>query len=71
MDTSGHPSSCGCRRNEDIALDLFKFIASAVPIARTPAAATGFGAASISKPDEQVAQMLELYNRCLAAVSRS
>ncbi len=56
------------RRNEDIALDLLKFVASSTNILRTTAPATGFTAASTPKPEDQVTLLLELYGRCLSTV---
>lgn len=61
-------ASLGARRNEDIALDLLKFIAGSTNVARAAAPSTGFIGASAPKPDEQVNQLLELYGRCLKAV---
>ncbi|HEV2276996.1 MAG TPA: hypothetical protein VGS02_02400 [Acidobacteriaceae bacterium] len=58
----------GARRNEDIALDLLKFVAGTAGVGRTGAASTGFVAASAPKPEDQVTQLLELYARCLRAV---
>jgi hypothetical protein len=59
----------GARRNEDIALDLFKVIASTTHVARPAAGATGFGVTSAPKAEDQVANLLELYQRCLSAVA--
>ena len=64
-------SANGSRRNEDIALDLLKFVATTAHIAK-PASGptTGFGIPSGSKSgDDQVTQLLDLYRRCLDAVS--
>ena len=58
----------GARRNEDIALDLLKFVAGTTGVGRPAAGSTGFSGAGGGKPDEQVAQLLELYGRCLRAV---
>ena len=58
----------GIRRNEDIALDLLKFVAGTTGIGRAAAGSTGFSGASAPKPEEQVSQLLELYARCLKAV---
>lgn len=58
----------GARRNEDIALDLLKFVAGTANIGRPGAASTGFVAATAPKPEDQVTQLLELYARCLRAV---
>jgi hypothetical protein len=56
------------RRNEDIALDLLKFVASTAGVGRTAAASTGFVPATASKTEDQVVQLLDLYGRCLRAV---
>ncbi len=58
----------GARRNEDIALDLLKFVAGTVGVGRTAVPSTGFSGATAGKTEEQVAQLLELYGRCLKAV---
>jgi hypothetical protein len=60
----------GARRNEDIALDLMKFVAMTTGYGRTStsggAGFTGGGAAS--KPEEYATHLLELYGKCRAAV---
>jgi hypothetical protein len=58
----------GARRNEDIALDLLKFVAGTAGVGRPVAGSTGFSGASGTKPEEHVTQLLELYGRCLKAV---
>lgn len=58
----------GARRNEDIALDLLKFIAGTTGIGRAAAPSTGFSGSPAPKPEEHVNQLLELYGRCLKAV---
>ena len=58
----------GARRNEDIALDLLKFVAGTAGVGRTAASATGFGPTAGAKPEDQVNHLLELYGRCLKAV---
>ena len=58
----------GVRRNEDIALDLLKFVAGTAGVGRPVAGSTGFSGAPGSKPEDQVNQLLELYARCLKAV---
>ena len=60
--------SSGARRNEDIALDLLKFVAATAQVGRAPVGSTGFTAATAPKPEEQVNHLLELYGRCLKAV---
>lgn len=58
----------GARRNEDIALDLLKFVAGTVGVGRATTSSTGFTSSGGSKPDEHVTELLELYGRCLKAV---
>ncbi len=62
------PSANGARRNEDIALDLLKFVAGTAGVGRASAPSTGFGPGGAPKPEDQVTQLLELYARCLRAV---
>ena len=61
-------SSSGARRNEDIALDLLKFLAATTGVGRAATPSTGFTAASTPKPEDQIVHLLELYSRCLHAV---
>jgi hypothetical protein len=63
----GMPGVIGSRRNEDIALDMMKFIASATQYGRT-SATPGFTGGTPSKPEDHATQLLELYARCLNAV---
>ena len=56
------------RRTEDIALDLLKFVASHANVGSKAASSTGFGVSATAKPEEQVAQLLELYARCRQVV---
>ena len=59
----------GSRRNEDIALDLMKFIAMTTGYGKTAGAGVGFqGGSSGDKPEEYAAHLLELYGRCLQSV---
>jgi hypothetical protein len=58
----------GARRNEDIALDLLKFVAATAGVGRPAAGSTGFSGASAPKLEEHVCQLLSLYSRCLRAV---
>lgn len=58
----------GARRNEDIALDLMKFIAGTAGVGKPAAPSTGFTGTASTKPEEHVSQLLELYSRCLKAV---
>jgi hypothetical protein len=60
----------GSRRNEDIALDLMKFIAMTTSYGKTTGTGVGFqGTAAAAKPEDYAAQLLELYGRCLQSVA--
>jgi hypothetical protein len=61
-------SPSGNRRSEDIALDLLKFVASVAGVGRATTTSTGFTAPTAPKQEDQIAQLLELYTRCLHAV---
>ncbi len=62
------PVGMGARRNEDIALDLLKFVAVTASVGRPTSVTAGFVAAGNTKAEDQVSQLLELYTRCLRAV---
>lgn len=67
MDTL-NSAGLGARRNEDIALDLLKFVAGTVGVGRPASPSTGFSGSGPTKPEEHVSQLLDLYGRCLKAV---
>jgi hypothetical protein len=58
----------GARRNEDIALDLLKFVAGTTGVGKAAVTSTGFAGTAATKPEEHVTHLLELYSRCLRAV---
>jgi hypothetical protein len=59
----------GSRRNEDIALDLMKFIAMTTGYGKTIGTGVGFqGGGAAAKPEDYAAHLLELYGRCLQSV---
>jgi hypothetical protein len=60
----------GSRRNEDIALDLMKFIAMTTGYGKTIGTGVGFqGGGAAAKPEDYAAHLLELYGRCLHSVA--
>ena len=61
-------SITAARRTEDIALDLLKFVAAQANVGSKSAGSTGFGVSTSTKPEDQIAQLLELYARCRQAV---
>ena len=71
MDESLHAGSGAARRNEDIALDLMKFVAMTTGYGRTTSTGLGFqGSGSAAKPEEYADRLLELYGKCLSAVGK-
>lgn len=57
------------RRNEDIALDMMKFIAMTTGYGKTTTPGVGFqGSGAASKPEDYAGHLLELYSRCLSVV---
>ena len=60
----------GARRDEDIALDLMKFVAMTTGYGKTSGGSVGFqGTGASDKPEDYAAHLLELYSRCLKAVA--
>ena len=61
--------SAGSRRDEDIALDMMKFIAMTTGYGKTVGSGVGFqGGGAAAKPEDYAGHLLELYGRCLNAV---
>jgi hypothetical protein len=70
MEEAPAAGSGASRRNEDIALDLMKFIAMTTGYGRTTSSGVGFqGTGSASKPEDYATHLLELYGKCLGAVA--
>jgi hypothetical protein len=70
MDEVAAPTQAS-RRNEDIALDLMKFVAMTTGYGRTSVSGVGFqGSGTASKPEDYAAHLLELYGKCLEVVER-
>jgi len=63
--------TAGSRRDEDIALDLMKFIAMTTGYGRAASGGVGFqGSGTVAKPEEYAGHLLELYGKCLSAVEK-
>ena len=55
-----HGGGTGVRRNEDIALDLMKFVAMTTGYGRTTSSGVGFqGTGAAAKPEEYAGHLLE------------
>jgi hypothetical protein len=70
MDEASATGPGAGRRNEDIALDLMKFIAMTTGYGRTTSSGVGFqGTGSVAKPEDYADHLIELYGKCLGAVA--
>ena len=70
MEETPATGSGSARRNEDIALDLMKFVAMTTGYGRTTSTGVGFtGSGSAAKPEDYAEKLLELYGKCLGAVA--
>ncbi len=58
----------GARRDEDIALDLMKFIAVTTGYGKTGPPGAGFQGGTVSKTEDYARHLLDLYGQCLEAV---
>ena len=57
------------RRNEDIALDMMKFIAVTTGYGKVGTPGAGFQGGTVSKPEDYATHLLDLYTRCLNTVN--
>lgn len=58
----------GARRNEDIALDMMKFIAVTTGYGKAGSPGAGFQGETVSKAEDYARHLLDLYGQCLTAV---
>ena len=65
--TDEKEAAAGSRRDEDIALDMMKFIAVTTSYGKTGSLGAGFQG-GISKPEDYAKHLLELFGQCLSAV---
>lgn len=63
-----NPTALGRRRDEDVALDMMKFIASTTGYGKTGSPGAGFQGGTVSKAEDYARHLLDLYGQCLAAV---
>jgi hypothetical protein len=59
----------GSRRNEDIALDMMKFIAATTGFGKSSGPGAGFQGGSDNKAEDYASHLLDLYTRCLNTVA--
>ena len=56
------------RCNEDIALDMMKFIAVTTGYGKTGSPEAGFQSGTVSKAEDYAQHLLDLFGQCLVAV---
>lgn len=62
------PAAPPMRRDEEIALEMLKFIATTTGYGRTGTSTAGFQSGPGSSAEEQARHLLALYSQCLKAV---
>jgi hypothetical protein len=70
MDEANVTGAAGSRRDEDIALDLMKFVAVTTGYGKTGAPGAGFQGNTVPKAEDYARHLLDLYGQCLAAVKK-
>jgi hypothetical protein len=70
MDEPNVSGAAGRRRDEDIALDMMKFIAVTSGYGKTSSPGAGFQGNTDSKAEDYAHHLLDLYGQCLAAVQQ-
>jgi hypothetical protein len=63
------PGLIGTRRNEDIALDMMKFIAATTGYGKVGSPGAGFQGGTVNKAEDYASHLLDLYTRCLNTVN--
>ena len=58
----------GSRRNEDIALDMMKFIAATTGYGKIGSPGAGFQGGTVNKAEDYATHLLDLYTRCLSTL---
>jgi hypothetical protein len=59
----------GAKRNEEIALEMMKFIATTTGYGKIGAPGAGFQGGTVQKAEDYATHLLELYTRCLNTIS--
>ena len=70
MDEANVSSAAGSRRDEDIALDMMKFIAVTTGYGKTGAPGAGFQGNTVPKAEDYARHLIDLYGECLNAVQK-
>lgn len=66
--TTPVPPAPPLRRDEEIALEMMKFIATTTGYGRTSSTAAGFQGGTPAKAEDYARHLIELYGQCLQAI---
>ncbi len=70
MDEPNVAGAAGSRRDEDIALDMMKFIAVTTGYGKAASVGAGFQGDTGSKTEDYAHHLIDLYGECLAAIRK-
>jgi hypothetical protein len=62
------PAAPPLRRDEEIALEMMKFVATTTGFGRTGTPGAGFQGGTVSRAEDYAKHLLDLYGQCLEAV---
>jgi hypothetical protein len=62
------PAAPPLRRDEEIALDMMKFVATTTGYGRTGTPGAGFQGGTVSRAEDYAKHLIELYGQCLDAI---
>jgi hypothetical protein len=71
MDEPNVSGAGGSRRDQDIALDMMKFIAVTTGYGKTGSPGAGFQGDNVSKAEDYARHLLDLYGQCLSAIQKN
>jgi hypothetical protein len=67
-DTPVTPSAPPLRRDEEIALEMMKFIATTTGYGRTGTPGAGFQGGTVSRAEDYAKHLIDLFGQCLDAI---
>ena len=70
MEEPNVSGAAGSRRDEDIALDMMKFIAVTTAYGKAGAPGAGFQGNTVPKAEDYARHLIDLYGQCLNAVQK-
>jgi len=62
------PATPPLRRDEEIALEMMKFVATTTGYGRTGTPGAGFQGGTVSRPEDYAKHLIDLFSQCLEAI---